>query len=1369
MVKKALSPEQVISYDNYFTQYPEKILGKPYITTGRFSDQVTKYKGDLTDLDKISLARDYVVADMLSAHLSSAHNDVDIDTISGAASLAVQKAIRKSKKERSIRDQAKRGELDLITFDEIDQLYNAHLSKEEKQAFVWYQRIILGRSMQGGWQKYRVSEDSKQAPPLEWIKQGIVYWFGDRYLPAFVYLSGNIAERRRQLSLDRKKIEAWPAGGKAIFKAQKQALDDLWQNVLQKRRRLNAKDMEDRLIIKPISTLAKEYRIKKLRDDVSLSANRRRNGKIDYLDQLQTGYKRELDFAISLQEAFVVWLGANAKNLDIRRGLNWRDIVQLYISARRRGKDEDPAEFLKNKSAAQQEGIRLFSDFLAKAISEEDQREIERIWNERYNSDIPIDLNRVPIGFTMARHYNGMEMDIRPEKREAIAFAQMRGAGCLAYGVGLGKTWASIFIVAQFLENGWASRPFFVLPNQVYKQFMSECAGILPQYERSDLYNLSAKYAEKVTQQEQLPEQSISFFTYEGFKRIGIDTSNEVGFFSELVDILDQQTDRKAGADKDFERLKKKVDSIIGTAKRGTQFTINDLGLDMMVLDEAHSAKKVFTTVKSEKETNLGKEKGIKRYDISSGEPSAMGLKTFMVSQYVQRINPTGNVLLLTATPFTNSPMEIFSMTALVGLEYLRKIGLLNLKDFFDQFVNTSNELVFSAALEPVFKDVFTGFSNLIALQSIIRRFFLYKQSTKNLKRPNKIVLPLRRKIVDGLLIEMGGQESIETVLSFNPTQRNWMEDILAYAQGSIENITQVCANAKPDDDKTGGGARLLRSAGMARKIAFSPYLLKCDEDTQAPKSVDDFIQSSAKLEFVVGCIKSVQEYHQKQGTPMSGQIIYANMGVDYFPLLRDHLIKKLGLEPHEVGIIVSESRMQKMGFKDKRTVQNAFLGRRYNPKTRNYEDIPHEYRCKVLIGSSTIREGINLQRYASVLYTLELPWNPTDVNQLEGRLWRQGNIHKNVRIVNPLMEDSMDIFMFQKLEEKTARINAIWDFDGNENTLDTRDFDPAELKYVLIKDPLRIARLEAQEQSLLIDDQLTTLNAQISKLEEVKSTLYFVESRREEIIKAVEVFRDIPAKAKEDPNELRRQVAYMLRATKLKDGTPLEVAKQKTKDYYSNPYQDSWINAYQGISTPYWYKDWKANVAALNQAIKEILEPKGLPADEVGIIQAIAALNAEKEKIEEQKKSLTSEERLKERAKEIADKKAREGIAAASVAQRVAQFAQLNYMLDELRVSEPQESVVEEASDAPYRKGETVVYEGEKAKIEKAIKGSNGKVYYQIRQKSYVELVLSDEVSPSSQVQKDRLKTTGSKASAKIRLLKAKKAKKLKLLQLAA
>ncbi|MCB9266047.1 MAG: DEAD/DEAH box helicase family protein [Lewinellaceae bacterium] len=1369
--------------DNYYKQHPEKVLGEAYQTTGRFSDNVTKYRGDLSSLEKIQVIN-YLVADMLSPHLSSEHQDTTPATIHAGKAQNIKKALQQSSKERSSREQAQNEDVDLITFDEIDQLYNAHLSREQKEVYSWYQRTVLGRPMEGGWEKYHnASAPSAKVVPMDWVKNGLVYWFRDGFLPAFIYLSGNMAERRSQLGQDEDKIRRMP-GGEAILKAQEKALEETWQKVIKIRQRLDAENFEDRLIIKPVSSFAKEYKIKALKGDVKLQAQKRRNGQIDFLEAQRSGWKRDLEVAVNLQEAFVLWMSENVRTLDIRRGLTWKDIAELYLMNKKRGKDDNPVDFRRKKSAAQQEGIRLFSDFLARAILDEDREQLESLWNERYNSDVPVDFNQVPIGFSMARFYNGMEMDIRPEKREAIAFAQIRGAGCLAYGVGLGKTWCAIFIIAQFLENGWCKRPCLVLPNQVYKQFMSECKGILPHLSQNDLFNLSTKYLENIPEEGLLPESSVSFFTYEGFKRIGLDTGDEGAFFSELMNILDQ--DKGASASKkEYERQKNKIEGIIGKSQQGSRADINNLGLDMIAIDEAHSAKKVFTTVKGAEEENLGKSKTIKRYDITSGQPSGMGLKTFMVSQYIQKKNRTGNVLLLTATPFTNSPMEIFSMTSLMGLEYLRSIGLLNLNDFFDQFVSTTNELVFGIGLKPEFKDVFTGFNNLSGLQGIIRRFFLYKQSTKNLKRPNKVVLPFRQKLVDGIKLELGENETIETVLPFTPFQRDRMEDILSYAQDGVD-ITQICENAAPDDEEAGGGgARLLRAAGMARKLAFSPYMLKCDAETQAPKSVQDFIESSSKLQFIMACIQSVKDWHEAAGSPMSGQIIYSNMGVDYFPMLRRHLMEKLGFQPHEVGIIVSESRMKKMGFKDKRTVQNAFLGRRYNPQTRDYEDIPHEYRCKVLIGSSTIREGINLQRFASALYILELPWNPTDVNQLEGRLWRQGNIFRNVRIVNPLMEDSMDIFMFQKLEEKTARINAIWDFDGNTSTLDTREFDPAELKYVLIKDPYRVAELEAKEREVEIDDELVTINSQITTLEDFSSTRYTVFNKLPDIIKALSFYRDLTVEEMDDPATLKRYVDYMLRAKKLKDGREIEALLEENRRmsrYHGGPYSDAWIG-YSAINPPYWYSDWKKSLATYNNTVNDVLKKRGLDDSEEAVESAVNQLKEQKEKLDEQLKALMDKTRLAERAAEIQAEKDRKGIAPASVPQRAKEFARLNALLSDLRVDEPQESIQGEAPDAPYRKGETVGYDEGKARVEKAMKMNNGKIVYLVRQKTFTELVLEDELSPTNAAQRKRLSspTVESKKEkevpvakpntavmAKIRLAKAKKAKKLKLLQLA-
>lgn len=108
---------------------------------------------------------------------------------------------------------------------------------------------------------------------------------------------------------------------------------------------------------------------------------------------------------------------------------------------------------------------------------------------------------------------------------------------------------------------------------------------------------------------------------------------------------------------------------------------------------------------------------------------------------------------------------------------------------------------------------------------------------------------------------------------------------------------------------------------GMARKVVFLFYILECDEEIKNFGFFKVFIESLVKLEFIIGCICSVKVYYEQQGLFMFGQIIYSNMGVEFFLLLCDYLIEKVGFQLYEVGIIVSESCMKKMGFKDKQIV----------------------------------------------------------------------------------------------------------------------------------------------------------------------------------------------------------------------------------------------------------------------------------------------------------------------------------------------------------------------------------------------------------------------------------------------------------------
>ena len=81
------------------------------------------------------------------------------------------------------------------------------------------------------------------------------------------------------------------------------------------------------------------------------------------------------------------------------------------------------------------------------------------------------------------------------------------------------------------------------------------------------------------------------------------------------------------------------------------------------------------------------------------------------------------------------------------------------------------------------------------------------------------------------------------------------------------------------------------------------------------------------------------------------------------------------------------------------------------------------------------------------------LGWNPTETVQVEGRIWRQGNRQGHTHIIYPLMNDSIDSLMYQKHDEKSSRINALWSYKGDK--LNVEDINTEELKFDLIKDPL--------------------------------------------------------------------------------------------------------------------------------------------------------------------------------------------------------------------------------------------------------------------------------------------------------------------------
>lgn len=568
----------------------------------------------------------------------------------------------------------------------------------------------------------------------------------------------------------------------------------------------------------------------------------------------------------------------------------------------------------------------------------------------------------------------------------------------------------------------------------------------------NDWYNLGVNV--KANLSKKVAERSITVVSYEGFEKLGFDEKTAEDHLNELADILDQTDISERELEKSFEKYR----SMIGTGNKGTIADFETLGFDFLVIDEAHNFKNVFAGVKSEKGQ-------AKQFNITGGQPSKRGIKAFFICNYVQR-QFGRNVVLLTATPFTNSPLEIYSMMSLVAFDYMKKMGIYNIRYFFEQFIQETSEYGIKQNGEIEYKDVVKSFNNRISLQQLVFSHMSFKTGEEaNVPRPCKINLPKTTKFTEKGIEKLDVDKQILTYLKQSDLQK--------------ENQQLINSRASEPVSKEDAG-KLLSLMAESLNNAFSPFLVGRTPKSyvsvleRVPKDYVEFVEESPKIFYTIKCIETVKAYHEKRNEPVSGQVIYSDRGKDYFPLIKKYLEEKIG---YKTG--------QKMISNPKLKVDEVSIisGGMTADEKEKIKDAFNEGICKVIIGTSTIKEGINLQEKSTVLYNLLPDWNPTGIKQLEGRIWRQKNMFAFVRIVMPLMENSMDIFIFQKLEEKTARINELLSKTDGKNVLDEESLDPNEVKFALVTDLGVLQRFEIKQIGAELTQKAIVLKSNLEDL----------------------------------------------------------------------------------------------------------------------------------------------------------------------------------------------------------------------------------------------------------------------------------------------
>ena len=724
---------------------------------------------------------------------------------------------------------------------------------------------------------------------------------------------------------------------------------------------------------------------------------------------------------------------------DMPENIGWYDIISFINKEPVRARAADGIE---EKKAAQIEAQkkrntrrdtaeRLFNRYIQEGVPQHLKDELCDMWNRRFNGYVNPDYTKFPLFVEgMNRFKNGEEFTLYDQQIKGVSFLSNKGNGLLAYDVGVGKTACGIVFNANQIQSGRAKRPLICVPKSVYSKWVKDIKELFPNIKVNELGNFSKDVLKPFAADDHglnIPEKSISVCTIEALQKITFmqkTIDNEIA-----ADLLDARLNLTGNARTDAQD-KERVYEILGgatQAKDDDYIFWEKTGFDSITVDEAHRFKNLFTIPRGVKENE--KQTANEFEGIGSGVTSKRAQKLFAITQFIQKENDGRNVCLLTATPFTNSPTEVYSMLSYVARQKLKDMHIYNLSAFLTEFAETKTEWVVKPKGDIQPKQVMKSFKNLKSLQNLLTEYI-----DKVDAEEAGVIRPEKKPHV----IELG------------------MNDI---QKKIIEAETKRIQNASKDDP----GAVLVAMNNM-RMALLSPALVNPVYDFELPPP-SKIVESSPKLTFV--CDSIIASYKKE---PQGGQVMYMPRGVMEFSHVKNYLVSH-GIPKDAIALVSSSTTNAQ---KDKITED-------FNDKNK---------KLKIIIGSETISEGIDLNGNSFALYNTMLGWNPTESIQVEGRIWRQGNEQGHVHIVYPVIYDSIDSLMLQKHDEKSSRIKDLWSYKGDK--LNVEHIHPEELKFDLIKDPIKKADFLIEQRISSFKRDISIINMKIKSIDEI------IEKRKE-------------------------------------------------------------------------------------------------------------------------------------------------------------------------------------------------------------------------------------------------------------------------------
>ena len=643
-------------------------------------------------------------------------------------------------------------------------------------------------------------------------------------------------------------------------------------------------------------------------------------------------------------------------------------------------------------------------------------------YNERFNSVRPREYDGSHIRFS------GMspEITLREHQKNAIAHILYGGNTLLAHEVGAGKTFEMVAAVMESKRLGLCQKAMFVVPNHLTEQWASEFLRLYPSANIlvTTKKDFETRNRKKFCARIATGDYDAVIIGHSQFEKIPISKERQEHLLQEQIyEIEDGIRElRAANAErftiKSLERTKRglelRLQKLQAADRKDDVVTFEQLGIDRLYVDEAHSYKNLFLYTKMRNVAGLSTSDAQKSSDM------------LLKCRYIDEITDGKGVVFATGTPVSNSMTELFTMMRYLQHDLLQQKGLAH----FDCWASTFGETTTAIELAPEgtgyrARTRFAKFYNLPELMSMFKIAADIKTADQlHLPRPEAVYhtevsqpTAIQKEMVQ-MLSERAAKVHSGTV---DPSNDNMLKITL---DGRKLGLDQRIINPDLPDDPSSKVNRCVDNIfriwqdGQADKLT---QLVFCDLST--PK-----IAAAKRAEKPAGGALDNPELHALE-TQLASDGITSDAPFSVYDDIRGKLVA-LGI-PREQIAYIHEANTE---VRKKELFAKVRSGQ-----------------VRVLMGSTfKMGAGMNVQDRLVALHDLDCPWRPGDLEQRGGRIIRQGNRNKEVHIYRYVTEGTFDAYLWQTIENKQRFISQI--MTSKSPVRSCEDIDETALSYAEIK-----------------------------------------------------------------------------------------------------------------------------------------------------------------------------------------------------------------------------------------------------------------------------------------------------------------------------